>query len=40
MASSFQLVGIDHQPFEPLFALTKSQLAEVGAERVFSFGAT
>lgn len=36
MTSSFQLVGIDHQRFEPLFTLTTPQLAEHGAERVFA----
>lgn len=30
---SFQLVGIDHTPFEPLFELSDEQLSLVGAER-------
>lgn len=30
---SFQLVGIDHTQFEPLFELSDEQLANVGAER-------
>lgn len=30
---SFQLVGIDHIPFEPLFELSDEQLSLLGAER-------
>ena len=30
---SFQLVGIDHTQFEPLFELSDEQLSHVGAER-------
>lgn len=30
---SFQLVGIDHTQFEPLFELSDEQLSNVGAER-------
>lgn len=33
MAHSFQLVGIDHQPFEPLFQLPDEALARLGAMR-------
>jgi Protein of unknown function (DUF1203) len=36
MTPSFQLIGIDHQRFEPLFALTTPQLDELGAQRVFA----
>ena len=32
--SSFQLVGLPPQPFEPLFALSDSELAALGAVRV------
>jgi hypothetical protein len=31
--SSFQLVGIDHEPFEPLFRLTDAELRDRGARR-------
>ena len=30
---SFQLVGLDHAQFEPLFALSDRELAKLGAER-------
>jgi hypothetical protein len=30
---SFQLVGIDHTQFEPLFALADEQLSRIGAQR-------
>ena len=30
---SFQLVGLDHAEFEPLFALSDEELAKLGAER-------
>lgn len=30
---SFQIVGIDHEPFEPLFELSDEQLAALGAVR-------
>lgn len=30
---SFQLVGIDHTQFEPLFELSDEQLSQIGAER-------
>lgn len=33
MPSSFQMVGIDPSPFEPLFDLSAPQLAELGARR-------
>ena len=33
MAQSFQLLGIDHEPFEPLFLLSDEQLKEQGAVR-------
>lgn len=33
MPSRFQLVGIDHEPFQPLFDLTDEQLAERSARR-------
>jgi hypothetical protein len=32
--ASFQLVGLRHEQFEPLFALSDSQLAAIGAVRV------
>lgn len=31
---SFQLVGIDHAQFEPLFELSDEQLAQMGVQRV------
>ena len=31
---SFQLIGLPAEPFEPLFELSDSQLAELGAKRV------
>lgn len=31
--SSFQLIGLDHTQFEPLFELTDEQLAELGVQR-------
>jgi hypothetical protein len=33
MSSGFQLVGIDHEPFQSLFALSDDQLAELSARR-------
>ena len=33
---SFQLVGIDHAQFEPLFELSDDQLSKLGAERCFA----
>lgn len=33
MSSSFQLVGVDHEPFQWLFNLSDEQLAEVSAKR-------
>ena len=34
--SSFQLSGLPHEPFAPLFDLTDAQLAELGAVRVIA----
>jgi hypothetical protein len=31
--STFQLVGLDHRPFEPLFELSNEELAGIGAMR-------
>jgi hypothetical protein len=36
--ASFQLVGLRHEQFEPLFALSDSQLANIGAVRVTASG--
>lgn len=33
MSSSFQLVGIDHEPFQSLFALSDEQLSKISAKR-------
>ena len=33
MTPSFQLVGIRHEPFEPLFLLSEDQLKQHGAQR-------
>jgi len=38
MHPTFQLIGIDHQPFEHLFDLTDAQLKEYNAERRFATG--
>lgn len=32
----FQLIGLPHTPFEPLFLLADRQLAEIGARRVIA----
>ena len=36
MTHTFQLIGIDHEQFEPLFSLTDEQLKEYAAERRFA----
>jgi Protein of unknown function (DUF1203) len=36
MSSKFQLVGIDHTPFQALFDLTDKQLNELSAKRCFA----
>ena len=36
MTHTFQLIGIDHEQFEPLFNLTDEQLKEYAAERRFA----
>lgn len=36
MTPSFQLVGIRHEPFEPLFLLSEDQLKEHGAQRLIA----
>jgi hypothetical protein len=36
MAHSFQVVGIDHEPFQHLFSLTDEQLIEFSAKRCFA----
>jgi len=35
MSSNFQLVGIDHVPFQALFALSDEQLNQISAKRCF-----
>lgn len=35
---SFQLIGIDHTPFEALFELSDEQLSRVGAQRLVATG--
>jgi hypothetical protein len=35
---SFQLIGIDHTQFEPLFALSDEELSHMGAERRVATG--
>jgi hypothetical protein len=34
--STFQLTGLPHEPFEPLFELSNSQLTELGVVRVIA----
>ena len=36
MTHTFQLIGIDHEQFEPLFSLSDEQLKEYAAERRFA----
>ena len=36
MHSSFQLVGIDHEPFQSLFSLSDEQLGEYSARRCYA----
>jgi Protein of unknown function (DUF1203) len=36
MPNSFQVVGIDHEPFQPLFNLTDEQLQERAAKRCYA----
>ena len=36
MTRSFQLVGLDHEPFQPLFALSDEDLQQYSARRCFA----